>query len=132
LASAQAPPGTASGGTGTTRIVNEGGCWGDYNRCGRVSSGCDKRAIEVRVMRRREGWRLGTTGVARAVREAAREVSGGGCGPATLDRGGGWRAQRRRGSGVTAAAASQRTAAMAVRSVRARMSWARRLSRRIQ
>ncbi len=85
---------------------------GDYNRCGRVSSGCDGRDRAARVMRRREGRRLGTTGVARVVREAAREVSGGGCGPATLDRGGGWRAQRRRGSGVTAAAASQRTAAI--------------------
>ena len=53
---------------------------GDYNRCGRVSSGCDKRAIEVRVMRRREGRRLVTTRVARAVREAAREVSGDGWG----------------------------------------------------
>jgi len=44
----------------------------------------------------------------------------------------GWRAQRRRSSGVTAAAASQRAAAMTARRVRARMSWARRLTRHIQ
>ncbi len=31
-ASAQASPSAASGGTGTTGIVNEGGCWGDYRR----------------------------------------------------------------------------------------------------
>jgi len=65
--SAHASHGAARGDTGKARIVDEGGCWGDYSRCGGVPSGCDKRAIEVRVMRRREG-RLVTTRAARAVR----------------------------------------------------------------
>jgi len=55
--SAQESPGAASGGTGKARIVDEEGCWENYSRRGWVPSGCDKRAIEVRAMRRREGRR---------------------------------------------------------------------------
>jgi len=66
-ASAQASSVVASGGMGTTRDVDEGGCWGDYSRWGRAPSGCDGRDREARGMRRREG-RLVTTRAARAVR----------------------------------------------------------------
>jgi len=31
-ASAQTSPGAASGGIGKARIVDDGGCWGDYSR----------------------------------------------------------------------------------------------------
>jgi len=37
-----------------------GGCWGDYSRCGRMSSGCDERTLWMRAMRRGEGQRLVT------------------------------------------------------------------------
>ncbi len=69
---------------GDTRDVDDGGCWGDYSRCGRVSSGCDERAPWVRAMRRREGRRLVTTRAALAARigsgrSVRRRVWGSGC-----------------------------------------------------
>ena len=56
---------------------------GDYSRCGRVSSGCDERALWVRAMRRREVGRAVTM---RAARDGSWAVGRGGA--PCLSRGG--------------------------------------------